>query len=744
MSIKDRFLLGETREGFYIPAQIKQAWNAQLKILKEIDRVCTQHGLEYFAGWGTMLGALRHGGYIPWDDDMDIVMKREDYTRFLELVPTAMPEGYHVQTYKNQDDYWLFMGKVVARNNICFEPDHLKEFAGFPYIACVDIFVLDYVHPDEDKEQKRREDLTFALGVADGIVEGQYFGNKKRELLNMLSTRTGINVSSTMDPVATGRAIYAKIEERFAEVSEKEATHMAQLFPWGLKSPRAYMPKEIFRESIRVPFEDMMIRVPLAFDYFASKCYGNYWIVRKDGGAHEYPFFEGQKENLKKILDFDLPEYRFDEEAFLRNGSRKNEEGSYKELLTECLDGIKNYSDVILNRDADSSLLEETQQLAIDMGTMIEQVKGEGTKTVSELEKFCELVFETGTLRLNGQSVSDDLRNRLQICLNYVSHYYKEEILDKRDIVFVSVMADEWGSIKDIYDDKISDPRNDVYIVVIPYFQKDYDGSAKEIFYEGDAFPAELNIRDYRSFPLELMHPEEIYVQNGFDGENPIISVSMDYYSDRLLDMTDRLILVPSIEQADFTMEDGREYKNMRYYVEVPGVINADEIILRSEQMKAMYLERLSSFCGEKYRRTWENRIKVISTYKDRYNHTRGTGKKTVLYVTSAGRLYDKTVDAAGKTLKSLKIFRDNVEDINVKWFIYPAERSYEISTETPFHKLMRDNSDILVSTEDGETGRELYTRLADECDAYYGDVCPVMRLMSVQGKPVMIMNYEV
>ena len=99
MNIPKTFLDEEVRCGFMVPTQIKQFWAAELEVLSEIDRICTKHGIHYFADWGTLLGAVRHGGFVPWDDDLDIVMKREDYQRFLSVAKDEMNDGFCVQTY---------------------------------------------------------------------------------------------------------------------------------------------------------------------------------------------------------------------------------------------------------------------------------------------------------------------------------------------------------------------------------------------------------------------------------------------------------------------------------------------------------------------------------------------------------------------------------------------------------------------------------------------------------------------
>ena len=82
MEFSADYYMAEERAGFYITALMKRAWACQMDILEQIDRICRRHSICYFADWGTMLGAVREQGYIPWDDDLDIGMLRKDYERF--------------------------------------------------------------------------------------------------------------------------------------------------------------------------------------------------------------------------------------------------------------------------------------------------------------------------------------------------------------------------------------------------------------------------------------------------------------------------------------------------------------------------------------------------------------------------------------------------------------------------------------------------------------------------------------
>ena len=92
MEFPKEFFWDEVREGFYIPAMMKRAWAAELEILVEIDKICEKHKLRYFIDYGNLLGAIRHKGFIPWDDDIDIMMMRKDYEIFAEVADAELPE----------------------------------------------------------------------------------------------------------------------------------------------------------------------------------------------------------------------------------------------------------------------------------------------------------------------------------------------------------------------------------------------------------------------------------------------------------------------------------------------------------------------------------------------------------------------------------------------------------------------------------------------------------------------------
>ena len=90
----------------------RQIWATEQEILDVIHQVCTEHGLRYSLAYGTLIGAMRHKGFIPWDDDMDICMPRADYDRFVTLFSEECASDYWVQNIRIDDQYDLHFSKV--------------------------------------------------------------------------------------------------------------------------------------------------------------------------------------------------------------------------------------------------------------------------------------------------------------------------------------------------------------------------------------------------------------------------------------------------------------------------------------------------------------------------------------------------------------------------------------------------------------------------------------------------------
>ena len=120
--------------------------NIEQEILDVFHEVCTTHHLCYSLGYGTLLGAVRHGGFIPWDDDIDIVMPREDYEILLSLWDSEAPKGYLLQNHHRTPDYPNNFSKIV-KDHTTFLQDEWARDRGFHKGFFIDIFPADRVAP---------------------------------------------------------------------------------------------------------------------------------------------------------------------------------------------------------------------------------------------------------------------------------------------------------------------------------------------------------------------------------------------------------------------------------------------------------------------------------------------------------------------------------------------------------------------------------------------------------------------
>ena len=153
MKFDKSFFEAEVRDGFYVTSEMKQVWAAQLEVLNDVDNACRENGIQYFAEWGTLLGAVRHHGLIPWDDDMDICMKRPDYNRFLEIVEKIMPSNYKIYNLKSHNNDGNMVSRIINTDQISYDAEKLKKYHGVPYVIGLDIFPLDYISDNKEDDE---------------------------------------------------------------------------------------------------------------------------------------------------------------------------------------------------------------------------------------------------------------------------------------------------------------------------------------------------------------------------------------------------------------------------------------------------------------------------------------------------------------------------------------------------------------------------------------------------------------
>jgi len=147
LNLPSSFYEEENREGYVVKTSQKELWAILLDMLLELDRICKKNNIKYFLDSGTLLGAIRHHGFIPWDDDIDVIMTREDYNKFLEIGPQEFKEPYFLQNAYTDIDYVRGHSQIRRSNTCGILKSEYKKQVKFNQGIFIDVFVLDGI-PD--------------------------------------------------------------------------------------------------------------------------------------------------------------------------------------------------------------------------------------------------------------------------------------------------------------------------------------------------------------------------------------------------------------------------------------------------------------------------------------------------------------------------------------------------------------------------------------------------------------------
>lgn len=302
-NVQAEYYNGETRNGFYIEPMMKCAWAAHVEVLKKIDNICKENNIKYFADWGTLLGAVRHKGYIPWDDDLDICMLRPDLERFLEIMYGQQTDLICLNMYTDPE-WGMHATKIVNTTKYETNRKVLKEYHGFPFMAGVDIFPIDYVPRDKTLEKKQMDAVRLANELAHLIKEMEEYE------LNSKEYKTGAKILKDMIPQLrrmsekiisqkdiklldniTYQNLIILVDKLEGAYTDKDCDYVTAMHRLA-SGQDYYIPKDGYADSILAPFEDMLIPVPVGYDDILIKKYGkDYMIPNNVGGGHDYPFY---------------------------------------------------------------------------------------------------------------------------------------------------------------------------------------------------------------------------------------------------------------------------------------------------------------------------------------------------------------------------------------------------------------------------------------------------------------------
>ena len=638
MEFEREFFYDEVQDGFYVPGIMKRAWAAQLELLSEIDRICKKWNILYFITYGTLLGAVRHGGFIPWDDDIDIVMLRKDYEKFFQVAKDEINEDMHIISLDGNKAEYCFPN-AIGRKAI-LSPEKLREVHEFPYPYAVDVFFLDELSEKEEDEEFRRNMIYMFMqmisAVRDKKEKTRLFQTDLEEIEKLLKIHFDRNQSL--------EGQFFRLMDKIFQEYNGEGGKKVVFFPDYLNKDIVFS-KSAFTDSLDLPLYNKSFPAPKDYDAILRALYGEYRKKVKAGGAHGYPFFKkkekGLQERLKGKWQF---LYSFSEEDLKRPSVK-----SFREIVLETADTLSASEKKIMQEFMEGKWencllrISSCQEEAIAFGNAIEEKKGEGTEAVSFLEKYCEALYHAykrieeisevearlfdetaygkgSAEEKNGESVlcslPAGLRKDSERQLKKLSYYLKKmrsalEREWKRQIVFLPHRAKHFSSLRPLID-TLCEEGFDCKIIPIPYYDRLGDGSLSDMHYEGEGFPKEYEICDYRSFNFAVELPDAIVINSPYDECNQVFTVDPFFYSKEMKKFTRKLVYIPYFVTDEInpkSEEDGKAFVNMDYYVTVPGIFHADLSIVQSKEMKKTYLAKIYEFTNKEVRKKMSKKI---------------------------------------------------------------------------------------------------------------------------------------
>lgn len=307
MQFERDFFEEEVREDFTVSRLRKHIWAAEMELLKIIIDICDRYGLKYFADWGTLLGVVRHKGYVPWDDDIDICMKRDDYNRLIKILPKELPHGVEVLGAHAQKEEFFeaypdtFQLMVGAVRNAWDINEYTRFFHGYILEEIlIDIFPLDVVPGDEKAYQVQQKLFSVGFAIASDWDNMKKEGTLTKRLAEF-EKLSGIPVPENVSDMEKRRHMWKMIDAIASLYREGEGENLSE-YAFADSKPELILSKDCYRDCLKMPFENMEIAVPTGYDTILKTKYGDYRKRVQGASSHSYASYEIMADRLEADL----------------------------------------------------------------------------------------------------------------------------------------------------------------------------------------------------------------------------------------------------------------------------------------------------------------------------------------------------------------------------------------------------------------------------------------------------------
>lgn len=269
------FLQPEIRCDTYIGPNMKAVWYAELEMLDLFIKICNKHNLTYQLVGGSLIGAMRHKGFIPWDDDIDVGMLRTDFDRFVELAKLELPYPFFLQTSANDEGRNIDYVQIRNSETTAIDLRYVEEKPLYNQGIFIDIFPIDGVGTEESLK-KQYETISRLRKIYSNAYKKNTQG--KAYIKHIIS-------EGILRVIGNNRFRQMR-ENVFRKNTIEECSEVGLVSFLFNNNRRNYWDKEWIQQTMEVPFEYLTVNVPIMFDKVLSKTYGKWKVFEKGAAMH--------------------------------------------------------------------------------------------------------------------------------------------------------------------------------------------------------------------------------------------------------------------------------------------------------------------------------------------------------------------------------------------------------------------------------------------------------------------------